>query len=245
MTPKTKIETIIVNGVASRCMREGKPSIPIWKRILDISIIVLTLPLWFPVGLLVALLIKIFSPGPVFYFQKRVGFLGEPFVLVKFRTMGHDSDPKIHQQHFKHLLDSGQPMTKLDHKNDSRIIPFGNSIRCLGLDELPQLWNILKGEMSLVGPRPCIEYECEHYQEKDFQRLATLPGLTGLWQVSGKNLTSFQRMIDLDLDYVNRRSLFLDCLIILKTFPAILYQTMMSRRKNRKALQPTLPCRDP
>ena len=114
-------------------------------------------------------------------------------------------------------------MTKLD-AGDKRLIPGGRILRCLGLDELPQLINVLRGEMSLVGPRPCLPYEYEHYQARHGRRFDTLPGLTGLWQVSGKNRTTFEQMINWDITYVETKSLTLDLMIMLKTVPAILVQ---------------------
>ena len=119
---------------------------------------------------------------------------------------------------------SNQPMNKLDRAGDTRLIPGGLWLRSLGLDELPQLINVLRGEMSLVGPRPCVAYEYEMFQPRHRRRCQTLPGLTGLWQVNGKNKTSFERMMDLDLTYVEKQSLFLDLKIIVFTVPAILIQ---------------------
>lgn len=217
---------------------------PRWKRILDVVLVILSSPLWFPIAFCVSVFIKLLSPGPLFYFQERVGFMGKPFQLIKFRTMYQEADRQIHQRYLKNLLQSNKPMTKLDHINDSRIIPFGNVLRTTGLDELPQLWNVLKGEMSLVGPRPCIAYECDFYKLGHFRRLATLPGLTGLWQISGKNQTSFERMIELDIQYIRRRSLFSDLSIIFNTIPAIILQARLSRKGQRGNLQSSVPCRN-
>jgi len=121
-------------------------------------------------------------------------------------------------------------MTKLD-RHDPRVIPGGRILRALGLDELPQIINILRGEMSLVGPRPCLPYEYERYSPRHRTRFQTLPGLTGLWQVNGKNKTTFEEMIDLDIYYVAHRSLWLDLKIMAKTIPAILGQLVDSKRK--------------
>jgi lipopolysaccharide/colanic/teichoic acid biosynthesis glycosyltransferase len=124
-------------------------------------------------------------------------------------------------------------MVKLDARGDSRIIPFGLLLRLSGLDELPQLINVLRGEMSMVGPRPCLAYECDNYLPWQRERFNTLPGLTGLWQVSGKNQTTFAEMMRLDISYARNKTLWLDLTIILKTIPAILGQVWQSRTKKR------------
>jgi len=130
-------------------------------------------------------------------------------------------------------------MTKMDVKGDPRIIPLGVPLRASGLDELPQLLNILRGDMSLVGPRPCVAYEYEKYLPWQKERFNSLPGLTGLWQVSGKNRTTFDEMIQLDIEYSQTKSLWLDTKIILKTIPALIVQ-MQDTRKGRKSLPRTI-----
>jgi len=208
-------------------------SVPTWKGALDTLCIILAAPLLLPVGLLIALAIKIVSPGPVLFMQDRVGFRGELFRCLKFRTMSVNADTGVHQGHLQDLMASDRPMTKLDGA-DKRLIPGGRILRCLGLDELPQLLNVLRGEMSLVGPRPCLPYEYEQYQPRHRRRLGTLPGLTGLWQVNGKNRTTFEKMIEWDIQYVQTKSPLLDIVIMLRTFPAILGQawdTVMAKRK--------------
>jgi len=132
------------------------------------------------------------------------------------------------------LMDSNIPMTKMDAKGDSRIIPLGRLLRSSGLDELPQLVNVLKGEMSLVGPRPCLAYEAAKYLPWQMERFNALPGLTGLWQVNGKNRTTFTRMIQLDIEYSRTKSPWLDLKIIFKTVPALLMQ-MWDNRVQRKS----------
>jgi exopolysaccharide production protein ExoY len=197
--------------------------VPHWKRVLDITLIVLSSPIILPVGLLIGLMVKVVSPGPMFFYQDRVGLGGKLFRCMKFRTMRVNADTTVHAAHLADLMTSNQPMTKLD-THDNRVIPFGRVLRALGLDELPQLINVLKGEMSLVGPRPCLPYEYERYLPRHRGRCATLPGLTGLWQVSGKNRTTFEEMIDLDLDYCRKKNLWLDLGIIAMTIPAIFIQ---------------------
>lgn len=201
-----------------------RDAIPLWKRALDVFFIVAAAPAWMPLGLLIAGVIKIISPGPVFFRQQRVGYLGRQFGCLKFRTMVVNADTSVHQGHLEDLMKSNRPMTKLDKAGDSRLIPGGLFLRTLGLDELPQLLNVLKGDMSLVGPRPCLPYEYEKYLPRHRERCRTLPGLTGLWQTSGKNRTTFEEMIDLDIHYARHKSLFMDLKIIAMTIPALLAQ---------------------
>ncbi len=214
--------------------QRGSLRVPQWKRALDIGCIVLAAPVVLPVGLIIAFLVKVISPGPVFFYQERIGYLGNKFRCIKFRTMTHNAETKVHAAHLADLINSNQPMTKLD-THDSRVIPFGRLLRAFGLDELPQLINVLKGEMSLVGPRPCLPYEFERYQPRHRGRCATLPGLTGLWQVSGKNRTTFEEMIDLDLDYCRKKSVWLDLKIIALTIPAIFGQVWDTLKRKAAA----------
>jgi exopolysaccharide production protein ExoY len=172
--------------------------IPRWKRILDIALIVAASPLLAVAAGLIAVLIKSVSRGAVLFRQERIGFLGQPFTCLKFRTMRVNAVTAVHQGYLKSLMESDQPMTKMDVLGDSRLIPFGSVLRSTGLDELPQLVNVLRGEMSLVGPRPCLPYEYAGYLPWQKQRFNSLPGLTGLWQVSGKNKTTFNEMIKMD-----------------------------------------------
>lgn len=210
--------------------------VPAWKRLLDVLCIFAAMPLVLSLGLLVALAIKTVSPGPVMFTQTRVGYLRRRFQILKFRTMAVDADTGAHQAHLNGLMNSDRPMTKLDAA-DSRLIPFGSWLRTSGIDELPQLINILRGEMSLVGPRPCLPYECDKYLPRHYQRFETLPGLTGLWQVNGKNRTTFEEMIDLDIQYVQEKSPRLDLKIILKTIPAIIVQINDTRRIKKSVHQ--------
>jgi lipopolysaccharide/colanic/teichoic acid biosynthesis glycosyltransferase len=177
-----------------------------------------------PLGAAIAAWVKLVSPGPALFRQERIGHLGARFLCLKFRTMKVNADSTVHREHLNHLVASNQPMKKLDATGDSRLIPGGLWLRALGVDELPQILNVLRGEMSLVGPRPCTAYEHEMYQPRHRQRCRTLPGLTGLWQVKGKNRTSFEKMMELDLTYVENKSLLLDLKILAGTLPAILLQ---------------------
>jgi len=204
-----------------------------WKRILDISVILLALPLLVPLMAIVAVLIRVVSAGPVLFKQERVGYLGRRFMCFKFRTMFVGADATVHQGHLHVLMDSNTPMTKMDSEGDPRIIPFGLLLRSSGLDELPQLINVLRGEMSLVGPRPCLPYEYEKYLPWQKERFASTPGLTGLWQVSGKNRTTFVEMIQLDIKYARKKSLWFDLEILLRTLPALTTQVWEARRRKK------------
>lgn len=146
-------------------------------------------------------------------------------------------DTLVHRGYLNDLMNSNAPMLKMDAHGDPRLIPFGLLLRSTGLDELPQIINVLRGEMSLVGPRPCIAYEFEKYNEEQKERFNTLPGLTGWWQVSGKNRTTFTEMIQLDIDYARRKSLWFDIKIIFKTVPAIFTQIrdVLARKARRPA----------
>ena len=212
--------------------------IPIWKRVLDVSCIVLTLPLWLPIFLLIALWIKIASPGPIFFRQERIGYLGKPFTILKFRTMKVNVETRVHERHLEQLIQSNVPMTKLDSSGDPRIIAGGRILRATGLDEAAQLINVLRGEMSLVGPRPCTRYEFERYQPWQKQRVNALPGLTGYWQVNGKNRTTFNEMVNLDIYYTKNLSLWLDLKIFARTLPAIIVQVIESRAAARMRPRP-------
>jgi exopolysaccharide production protein ExoY len=207
--------------------------IPRWKRILDIVLILLALPLLLPLAAFVAVLIWAVSSGPILFKQERVGYLGGRFMCLKFRTMFVGVDSAVHQGHLRDLINSNTPMTKMDSQGDQRIIPFGLLLRSSGLDELPQIMNVLRGEMSLVGPRPCLSYEYDKYLPWQQERFATLPGLTGLWQVCGKNKTTFTEMIELDIDYGRKKSLWLDLKIILLTPLAIIIQIWEARQKRK------------
>src|SRR6201994_3626200 len=199
---------------------------PAWKTILDLTCILLTVSLWLPVVLMLALWIKLVSPGPVFFRQERIGYRGKRFMILKFRTMKVNVEIRSHENHLEQLINANVPMTKLDSAGDPRIIPGGRILRATGLDELPQLFNVFRGEMSLVGPRPCTPHEFSRYQSWQQERVNAAPGLTGYWQVNGKNKTTFTEMINMDIYYSKNMSMSLDLLIIVKTFPAILAQVI-------------------
>lgn len=209
------------NKIEKSAFSIGVIRVPIWKRVLDIFCVLVALPSLLPLLLLIATVIKVGSKGPVLFKQERVGFLGKRFTIIKFRTMAAGTNTKIHETHVASLIETNMPMTKLD-VGDARLIPFGRMLRAAGLDELPQLLNVLWGEMSIVGPRPCLPSEYNRYLPWQRERFNTPPGLTGLWQVSGKNRKTFNEMIDYDIQYIRKRSLWLDLNIILRTVPAVM-----------------------
>ncbi len=209
-------------------------TVPRWKRMLDLIGGATGVLLFSPLFLLWPLYLAIVSPGPVFFRQKRVGYNGKSFSFLKFRTMHMNTTTHSHQEHLRGLISSEEPMQKLDDRKDPRIIPGGSLLRKLSLDEVPQFLNVLRGDMSLVGPRPCIPYEAEEYLHWHTHRFDLLPGMTGLWQVSGKNRLSFKEMIRLDIAYGQRLSLWEDLRIILATVPAIVRMVLDDRHENRQ-----------
>lgn len=201
---------------------ESAYTCPTWKRCFDVAAAGILGIACLPVLLLTALLIKCTSKGPIFYRQKRVGLGGIPFEILKFRSMHvRDSATEEHRDYVSGLRDGvlKKPSTA------NRLIPFGQTLRRWSIDELPQLWNIIRGDMSLVGPRPDVLQLSDYEDSWERQRFSVLPGLTGLWQVSGKNRLTFQEMISLDNQYVEKLSWRLDLYILLKTVPAVLSQS--------------------
>jgi len=202
--------------------------VPRPKRVMDVVAAITGLALLSPLFLVVTILIKIVSPGSAFFKQQRVGHGGKIFMLIKFRTMKTGLDSVAHKEYLTKLIkssgngDEGKPMTKIEDK--SQLIPIGGWLRKTCIDELPQLFNVLRGEMSLVGPRPPIPYEVDEYQRWYSLRFDTVPGMTGLWQVSGKNRLTFSQMVRLDIQYARHQSVWLDMKILLRTPRAILSQ---------------------
>lgn len=180
-----------------------------------------------PLLLALAVAVKLDSPGPVLFRQRRIGQGGRPFTFYKFRTMQHNNDPEIHKDYVSALIREESEELKGDGGSykieaDPRVTRLGRLLRRTSLDELPQLFNVLRGDMSLVGPRPPIDYEVELYGERELGRLAVLPGMTGLWQVSGRAQTTYQQMVDLDLEYIRTWSFLLDLRILAKTVGVVL-----------------------
>jgi lipopolysaccharide/colanic/teichoic acid biosynthesis glycosyltransferase len=208
-----------------------------YKRSIDVTIASVMLILLAPLLVLIAVLIRIDSPGPVLFVQERVGakrrrhggrmvWTRQNFAVYKFRSMTHAADEAPHIAHIKAFVEgtvegaANGAAFKL--ANDRRVTRVGNVLRRTSLDELPQLLNVLLGEMSLVGPRPSPTYEFSEYEEWHRERLAAVPGLTGLWQVSGRCDVSFEEMIRMDLEYVRNRSVWLDVKILAQTIPAVI-----------------------
>jgi exopolysaccharide biosynthesis polyprenyl glycosylphosphotransferase len=188
------------------------------KRLLDVTISMMLLSLSFPVLLLTALAIRLSSPGSVLFKQERIGLNGRIFTLYKFRTMFENAHAR--RAELSHLNEMSGPVFKL--RSDPRVTAVGRFLRKFSLDEIPQLWNVLKGDMSLVGPRPPIPEEVGLYQRWQRRRLSMKPGLTCLWQVSGRNQVDFDRWMELDLQYIDNWSPSLDLKILLRTIPVVL-----------------------
>lgn len=189
------------------------------KRVADFCIALLLIILLSPLFLLVALAVRLTSRGPVIFRQIRVGAGGKHFVCYKFRSMCIDAEKKKHD--LAHLNEANGPVFKIKH--DPRVTPVGRIIRKLSLDELPQFFNVLKGEMSLVGPRPPVPHEVAQYGPRELQRLSVQPGVTCLWQISGRSNISFDHWMELDLLYIETMSFWGDVKIILKTIPAVIF----------------------
>lgn len=197
------------------------------KRLLDVAGSAALLIALGPVFLVVAALVKLTSKGPVLFPQERIGAGGQPFTMMKFRTMHVNADPKIHQQYVENFIQSretpGSPTKVFKIVDDPRITPIGHFLRRSSLDELPQFWNVLKGEMSLVGPRPPLPYEVAKYKRWHRRRvLEAKPGITGLWQVTGRSRTTFDDMVRLDLRYAQRYSVWTDLKILMATPKAVI-----------------------
>ena len=202
------------------------------KRTLDVAFSLVLLGICAPMLAIIALLVRLTSPGPVLFRQLRIGQMGKPFRMLKFRTMYVGSTANPHSAFIADFIKgngkthaSGNgPVFKLT--NDPRITPLGRILRKTSLDELPQLWNVLIGEMSLVGPRPPIPYELDHYAPWHLRRvLEAKPGITGLWQVTGRSRTTFDEMVRLDLRYVTKQSLLTDLWILIRTARTVLSGT--------------------
>lgn len=207
--------------------------LPHWKRAMDIVGALTALAMFSPIMIGVAIFIRLTSPGNIFFRQERIGYLGRKFTMFKFRTMTEGGSQAAHKDHVLALIREdasaspdadGRAMEKLS--NDSRIIWGGHFLRKAHFDELPQLFNVLRGEMSMVGPRPPIDYEVQAYDQWQTARLDAVPGMTGLWQVSGKNQTTFREMVRFDIRYARHRSFRLDTVIILRTCLMVLNQAL-------------------
>lgn len=230
---------------------KGRPGYFLAKRYLDFLLALLALLLLMPLLLVIALLVRLTSRGPIFFRQERVGYGGRHFTMYKFRSMYVDSDESLHRAAYAQFLrgersdgkvgeavfaqkQAGQmpgnasfasatPRRKyFRYWSDPRVTPLGYLLRRSSIDEVPQLFNVLRGEMSLAGPRPAIPYEVGLYQAWHLGRLDTLPGITGFWQVYGRGRVSFDRMVQMDLEYIQKQSFWFDVKLLLCTIPAVL-----------------------
>ena len=212
------------------------------KRVLDVLLVVALAPVALPIILVLGLLVRLDSPGPAIFTQQRLGarrarrngqWVWElhPFTFYKLRTMTQGADPTLHRTYLDayiggdeeaiQRLNEGRAEASYKIGSDPRVTRVGGKMRALSLDELPQLWNVLKGDMSLVGPRPPIDYEVARYTPAQLQRLAGPAGLTGAWQVNGRSLLTFQEMVDLDTSYLSRRSVIHDLTIMARTLGVV------------------------
>ena len=194
----------------------------LFKRLMDVLIALGLIVLFGPLMLLIMAGIRISSPGPIFYWQTRIGKKGKPFSMLKFRSMQVKNDPDLHRAYVQKLIHENiQPgassKSNLKMLGDPRITGLGKYLRKFSLDELPQFFNVLRGEMSMVGPRPSLPYEYEVYKEWHKQRLMVLPGITGLWQAMARNTVSFDDMVRIDIEYIQSMNLWLDLKIMFLT----------------------------
>ncbi len=226
---------------------KGRPGYFLAKRCLDFVLALFAIVLLSPVFLVIALLVRLTSRGPAIYRQERVGFGGRRFVMYKFRSMYMESDEGLHRTAYEQFLRGERASGKVDgvvladgaellattraasakskrwwNSGDPRVTPLGYLLRRSSLDELPQFFNVLLGDMSLVGPRPPIPYEVGLYQPWHMGRLDTLPGITGLWQVHGRSRVTFEQMVQMDLEYIQKQSFWYDIRLLLLTIPAVL-----------------------
>ena len=210
-----------IGGVPTIAVREIK--IGMWdavlKRAIDLVLGILVLVLIAPILLIVAIAVRIDSPGPAIFAQQRVGRSGKPFTVYKFRTMRVGAEAEVDK--LRALNEADGPLFKI--KNDPRNTRLGRLLRRTSIDEFPQFFNVVRGDMSIVGPRPAIPAEVEHYQQWHKRRLEVMPGLTGLWQVSGRSELTFDEMVMLDIYYIENWTPWMDIWIMLKTIPTILF----------------------
>jgi lipopolysaccharide/colanic/teichoic acid biosynthesis glycosyltransferase len=226
-----QVLTVSLEGSANRSLYF------LCKRVLDVCLATVILLLLLPVFLLIAVLIKLDSKGPVFFTHERVGakrrrardesfWIVQKFGMHKFRSMLPNADPRVHEAYIRDFVagrvQPGESGGKFKLTNDARVTRVGRLLRRTSLDELPQLFNVVKGEMSLVGPRPVPPYEVACYRNGEHKRLGAMPGVTGLWQVSGRCRVSFEEMIRMDLEYIRNASFWLDLRILFLTIPAVL-----------------------
>lgn len=214
-------------GMSPGQARRAGRSSDLGKRVFDLVVASACLLVLFPPMAVVAVLVRLTTPGPALFRQLRLGRERRPFMLYKFRTMHDGCGDEIHRRYVRSLIMEGDPaaggpsgLYKLE--GDARVTALGHVLRRLSIDELPQLFNVIKGDMSLVGPRPALPWEAELLHPPYDQRFLVTPGMTGLWQVSGRSRLTFRQALELDVEYARRRCFALDLLILLKTIPVVL-----------------------
>lgn len=204
-----------------------KPYYQATKRLFEITICFLLIPVAVPIGLLIAFAIRLTSPGPVMFIQERIGKGGRPFNMYKFRTMYHNINKTDHQAFMKAFV-NGQVQEQTSHQvfkpfKSTEVTKVGRFLRKTSLDELPQLINVFRGEMSFIGPRPNVPWEVEEYHGWHKERLEVMPGITGLAQVRGRSGITFDRIVEYDIEYVEKQSLLLDSKIIWWTIASVIF----------------------
>ena len=216
-------------AIANSAARTNQPprAVDLACRLLDVTVAMLLLIALAPLMVVIAGAIQLDSPGPVLFRQRRLGRSLTPFTVHKFRSMRDGVSDAVHKEFVLGLIAGAQPTKTRGNARfklvaDDRVTRVGRILRRASLDELPQLWNVVRGQMSLVGPRPPIQYEVEHYPPNWFVRFDVKPGVTGLWQVSGRSELTHEQMIKLDAEYVGRRSLWLNLWILVRTIPVVL-----------------------
>ena len=217
----------LIRASPAHARRAGRSS-ELGKRLFDLVVASACLLVCSPLIAAVAVLVRLTTPGPALFRQVRLGRDQRPFMLYKFRTMYDGSGDEIHRRYVRSLLTEDHPQAtgprglyKLE--GDARITRLGRVLRHLSIDEIPQLFNVIRGDMSLVGPRPALPWEAELFHPPYDERFLVTPGMTGLWQVSGRSLLTFRQALDLDVEYARRRCFTLDLLILLKTIPVVLF----------------------
>lgn len=225
MTTQPDLGVVLAPAMPAMASRQRAVALAV-KRTIDVTVASVVLLLALPLMAFVALAIKVDTRGPVLFRQERVGRDLRPIVVLKFRSMVTEADPELHRTFLdrQRTVEGGAASDtgryKLDR--DPRVTRVGRVIRRLSIDELPQLVNVLRGEMSLVGPRPDVPYSLRNYEPWHFERFTVLPGLTGLWQVSGRSRLPYRRMLELDVEYARRWSVWLDLRILARTMGVVL-----------------------
>lgn len=221
--PSARVDAVVISPdprIGSR--RSARPAGGLTKRAIDVLLVTVGLVLLSPLILGLVILLKLNNPGPLLYGHRRVGFGGREFKCWKFRTMVVDGDMVLERYLRANPSEAAVWSTQRKLVNDPRITQIGAVLRKLSLDELPQLLNVLKGDMSLVGPRPVVQEELDNYASSARHYLAARPGLSGLWQISGRSGTTYAERVHLDRFYVMNRSIWMDAMIIVKTIPAVI-----------------------